>query len=64
MKLCGNCIFSITKFSEMCLNDGAFEGSKEHLYVIGSVLVFQFMYVEKNIFYYKKILHFATLRSE
>ena len=32
--------------------------------VVGSALVFQFMRVEKNIFYYKKILHFATLRSE
>ena len=32
--------------------------------VVGSALVFQFMYVEKNLFYYKKILHFATLRSE
>ena len=32
--------------------------------VLGSALVFQFMYVEKNLFYYKKILHFATLRSE
>ena len=32
--------------------------------VVGSALVFQFMHVEKNIFYYKKILHFATLRSE
>ena len=32
--------------------------------VLGSAQVFQFMYVEKNIFYYKKILHFAMLRSE
>ena len=32
--------------------------------VLASAQVFQFMYVEKNIFYYKKILHFATLRSE
>ena len=32
--------------------------------VVGSALVFQFMHVEKNIFNYKKILHFATLRSE
>ena len=32
--------------------------------VVGSALVFQFMYVEKNLFYYKEILHFATLRSE
>ena len=32
--------------------------------VVGSALVFQFMHVEKNIFYYKKILHFAMLRSE
>ena len=35
---------------------------------IGDVLaraqVFQFMYVEKNIFSYKEILHFAALRSE
>ena len=30
MKLCGNCIFSITKFSEMWWNDGVFEGSEEH----------------------------------
>ena len=30
MKLCGNCIFSITKFSEMWWNDGAFEDSEEH----------------------------------
>ena len=32
--------------------------------VMGSALVFQFMYVEENLFYYKEILHFATLRSE
>ena len=32
--------------------------------VVGSAQGFQFMHVEKNIFYYKKILHFATLRSE
>ena len=32
--------------------------------VLGSAQVFQFMYVEKNLFYYKEILHFATLRSE
>ena len=32
--------------------------------VMGSALVFQFMYVEKILFYYKEILHFATLRSE
>ena len=30
MKLCGNCIFSITKFSEMWWNDGAFEDSEKH----------------------------------
>ena len=32
--------------------------------VLASTQVFQFMYVEKNLFYYKEILHFATLRSE
>ena len=32
--------------------------------VVGSALVVQFMHVEKNIFYYKKILHYAALRSE
>ena len=32
--------------------------------VLGSAQVFQFMYVEKNLFYYKEILHYATLRSE
>jgi len=32
--------------------------------VLGSALVFQFMYVEKILFYYKEILNFATLRSE
>ena len=32
--------------------------------VLASAQVFQFMYVEKNLFYYKEILHFATLRSE
>ena len=32
--------------------------------VVGRAQVFQFMYVEKNLFYYKEILHFATLRSE
>ena len=32
--------------------------------VLGSALVFQFLYVEKNLFYYKEILNFATLRSE
>ena len=30
MKLCGNCIFSTTKFSEMWWNDSAFEDSEEH----------------------------------
>ena len=55
---------SITKFTEMGWNDCVFEGSKEHLDVLGSALVFQFIYVEKNLFYYKEILHFATLRSE
>ena len=30
MKRDGNCIFSITKFSEMWWNDGVFEGSEEH----------------------------------
>jgi len=34
MKLCGNCIFSITKFSEMCLNDGAFDCSEEHWKIV------------------------------
>ena len=57
-------IISDTKFTEMGWNDGVFEGSKEHLDVLGSAQVFQFMYVEKNLFYYKEILHFATLRSE
>ena len=32
--------------------------------VVGSALVFQFMYVEKNLFYYEEILHYAALRSE
>lgn len=32
--------------------------------VLGSAKVLQFMYVEKNLFYYKEILHCATLRSE
>ena len=32
--------------------------------VLGSAQVFQFMYVEKNLFYYKEILHYAALRSE
>ena len=32
--------------------------------VLGSAQVFQFMYVEKNLFFYKEILHFATLHSE
>ena len=32
--------------------------------VLGSTQVFQFMYVEKNLFYYKEILHCAVLRSE
>ncbi|MPL56181.1 hypothetical protein SDC9_01663 [bioreactor metagenome] len=32
--------------------------------VLGSAQVFQFMYVEKNLFYYKEILHYAVLRSE
>ena len=32
--------------------------------VLASAQVFQFMYVEKNLFYYKEILHYATLRSE
>ena len=55
---------SITKFTEMVWNDGVFECKEEQLDGLGSALVFQFMHVEKNIFYYKKILHFATLRSE
>ena len=32
--------------------------------VLGSAQVFQFMYVEKNLFYYKEILHFVALRLE
>ncbi len=32
--------------------------------VLESAQVFQFMYVEKNLFYYKEILHCAVLRSE
>ena len=32
--------------------------------VLGSAQVFQFIYVEKNLFYYKEILHYAVLRSE
>ncbi len=40
----------------------AHEGTSES--VLASAQVFQFMYVEKNLFYYKEILHFATLRSE
>ncbi len=32
--------------------------------VLASAQVFQFMYVEKNLFYYKEILHYAVLRSE
>ena len=32
--------------------------------VLGSAQVFQFIYVEKNLFYYKEILHCAVLRSE
>ena len=32
--------------------------------VLGSAQVFQFMYVEKNLFYYKEILHCAVLRPE
>ena len=31
---------------------------------MGSAQVFQFMYVEKNLFYYKEILHFVALRLE
>ena len=30
LKRGGNCIFSITKFTEMWWNDGVFEGSEEH----------------------------------
>ena len=32
--------------------------------VLGSAQGFQFMYVEKNLFYYKEILHFVALRLE
>ena len=32
--------------------------------VVGSEQLFQFMYVEKNLFYYEEILHYAALRSE
>ena len=55
---------SITKFTEMGWNDCVFERTEEHLDVLGSAQVFQFMYVEKNLFYYKEILHYAVLRSE
>ena len=40
----------------------AHEGTSES--VLASAQVFQFMYVEKNLFYYKEILHYAALRSE
>ena len=47
MKLCGNCIFSITKFSEMWWNDGVFDGSEEHRRCSGKVTNFRLAGVEK-----------------
>ena len=41
-----------------------FERTEEQLDGLGSALVFQFIYLEKNLFYYKEILHYAVLRSE
>ncbi len=45
-------------------NDSVFERTEEHQRCSGSQQVFQFMYVEKNLFYYKEILHCAVLRPE
>ena len=36
---------SITKFTEMGWNDGVFEGSKEHLDVLGSALFFLLLWI-------------------
>jgi len=58
------CLFSFTKFTENWWNNCVFEDTEEHRRCSGKCTGFQFMYVEKNLFYYKEILHFATLRSE
>ena len=48
---------SITKFTEMGWNDGVLRALRNIGDVLASAQVFQFMYVEKNLFYYKEILH-------
>ena len=55
---------SITKFAEMGEMIVFLSTPRNIEDVLGSAQVFQFMCVEKNLFYYKEILHFAKLRSE
>ena len=47
LKQCGNCTFSITKFSEMWWNDSVFEGSEEHRRCSGKVTDIRLAGVEK-----------------
>ena len=47
LKRGGNCIYSITKFTEMWWNDGVFEGSEEHWRCSGKVTNFRLAGVEK-----------------
>ena len=56
MKLCGNCIFSITKFSEMWWKRWRFWGLWGTLEIVKKW--------SWNILLYEEILHYAALRSE
>ena len=47
LKRVGNCIYSITKFTESRWNDGVFEGSEEHRRCSGKVTNFRLAGVEK-----------------
>ena len=47
LKRVGNCIYSITKFTEMWWNDSVFEGSEEHRRCSGKVTNFRLAGVEK-----------------
>jgi hypothetical protein len=59
-------IISDTKFTEMGWNDGVFEGSKEHLDVLGSALFFLLLWIliffkRKDFFYSHYVFKGAKL---
>ena len=56
MKLCRNCIFSITKFSEMCWKRWRFWGLWGTLEIVKTW--------SWNILLFEEILHYAALHSE